>query len=85
MFLMSEVPLQTVQPPLFSAATGPLAETVRQNDSGRAVAGKLGRFQEKHFREFGPESFRWTVYMSRPGTNISICENVSRHSCSNFH
>ena len=45
--------------------------------AGRALAGKLDRFQENHFREFVPESFIWTVYMSRPGTNISICENVS--------
>ena len=37
MFLMSEVPLQTVQPPLFSAATGPLAETGHLNDSGNII------------------------------------------------
>ena len=37
----------------------------------RAVAGKLDRFPEKYFREFVPESFRWTVYMSRSGTHIA--------------
>ena len=46
----------------------------------RAVAGKLDRFPEKHFREFVPESFRWTVYKSRPGTNISFSRNRSSHS-----
>jgi hypothetical protein len=44
---------------------------------GKAVAGKLGRFQGKYFRECVPESFRWTVYMTRLGTNISISEHVS--------
>jgi len=46
--------------------------------SGRAVAGNLGRFNEKHFQEFVPELFRWTDCMSRPGTKFSISENVSR-------
>ena len=45
---------------------------------GRAVAGKLGRFNEKYFQEFVPESFRWTDCMSRPGTKFLISENVSR-------
>ena len=45
---------------------------------GRAVAGKLGRFNEKTFQEFGPGSFRWTDCMSRPGTKFSISENISR-------
>ena len=41
---------------------------------GRAVAGKLGRFQRENFQEFVPESFRWTDRRSRPGTNFSISE-----------
>ena len=44
----------------------------------RAVAGKLGRFNENRFQGFVPESFRWTDCMSRPGTEFSISENVSR-------
>ena len=49
-----------------------------KGDSHRAVAGKLGRFNEKHFQEFVPGSFKWTDCMSRPGTNFSISENISR-------
>jgi hypothetical protein len=50
----------------------------------RAHAGKLGGFQEKCLGEFVTESFRWTAYMSRPGTHVSICENISSQNPPSF-
>ena len=59
--------------------------TSRGTPASRAVAGKLGRFQRGTFQEFVPESFKWTVYMSRPGTNISIREIVASWNRPSFH
>jgi hypothetical protein len=44
------------------------------NVDHRALAGNLARFSRESFPEFVPESFRWTVNMSRPVTKFSIFE-----------
>ena len=49
---------------------------------GRAVAGKLGRFQRDFFPESVPGLFRWTEYRSRPGTNFPLLKSFSAKSAS---
>jgi hypothetical protein len=52
----------------------------------RALAGKLGRFQRGMFSEFVPESFRWTGFMSRPGTKaLNFWKHVSLKSAKFSH
>ena len=56
---------------------------VSARKAGRHVTEYMERLRENlaDFREkkikFVPESFRWTVYMSRLGTKFSISENIS--------
>jgi hypothetical protein len=44
----------------------------------RALAKKTWLISKETSSEFGPESFRWTVYMSRPGSIILNSQKVSR-------
>jgi hypothetical protein len=44
----------------------------------------LADFEEKYFSEFVQESFRWTVYRSRPGTNFSMSEKKSPRNRPSF-